>query len=469
MSVFNIRQVVNEVYFGRTSGINALIAQLGKYRRACGVEDAAAAEIAKGKGEKYIRPRASLNNQSKELTEFNRMMENEFGFKTFALTTAANSDPNLYTYSISLNFDVIGSHMKDNLAISKQGFKYLQKAKYSCLVVATSAVILDEHITDEELMALILHEVGHNFTGALSGQTMTLIGVRKFLYAFEIFIDILRGQANIAGSVKAVFQNTNHYKTLRNKFFAALETNGFGRIFKFSIELINNVFEAISDLVGQVSYALMTLFLYSPLVQIISMLSQVPRGLDTILGGVRDEQIADSFAGMYGLGPQLASGLDKIMYGRHKMTSVKTILNDTPLIGQMTDIIWFPTNMVAGVFDSHPSNAERYRNQMELLKRELQNQNVDPKMRKEIESELKMLEESFDRTYNDLNANEDPHYYIKAYQKFLYDNCDFGGGKSQFFTPSDNFDDIDYAAKNAVKLDKHGGVIGKGLAQVKFK
>lgn len=466
MAVFQIRKPINEVYFGKTPGIKALIKQFSTFRQACRI-------YADPNDERYGTTKfingPAINNKS-ELIEFNRMMENEFGFKSFALMIVPSSTKNLYTYPITLDFDVIGSTPKKNLTFAKDGFKYLRKAKFGVLVCITTDAFYDTDITDEELFAGIMHEVGHNFTSALSGNTMTLIGVRKFIHIMEVILNTVLNPNNAIGNLTNLAQNTSAVKRLRNAINDALSKNSFGRVFKSVCWTVGAVQQSIFDVIGDIAYFITTMAFLNPIVSILagltSGLSQLPA---TILGGVKDEQIADDFATMYGLGPELLSGLDKLTYGRHNSSVIRTIMDDCPFIGHMTNLLWMPCSIVNGLFDSHPTHAERYKNEIKYLKAELNKQGLDPKMRKEITTQIEEIEEQFDQTYRKFDENRDTHSFSKIWQAYLYDEFD-GGGKSVFFAPpEDNHKEIDNAAKTAIPRKGSGGIVGKGLSNVKFK
>ena len=143
-------QAVNEAYFGKTSEILAIEQQLHIFRN------------------KYMGSYV-LNtgvNSDPDLIKFDRMMEDYFGFGCFTMKIINEPLVNGMTCPVDYRFDV--NRSADDLIATKKGFKFKKEFDYSLLMYTYSGVIFNDEFEDGEIMALILHEVGHNFNSALN-------------------------------------------------------------------------------------------------------------------------------------------------------------------------------------------------------------------------------------------------------------------------------------------------------------
>ena len=143
-------QAINEVYFGKTPEILAMEKQLHKFRS------------------KYMgRYISNISvNSDEDLLKFNRMVEDYFGFGCFTLHIQNEIMPNAFTLPLDYRIDV--GLTSNSIEKGVNHFKLNKKLDYTGIVYITSAVMFNSDFTTPEVMAVILHEIGHNFYFALS-------------------------------------------------------------------------------------------------------------------------------------------------------------------------------------------------------------------------------------------------------------------------------------------------------------
>ena len=168
MGIYNAPNLIQEVYFGKTNGINELQKQFSKFRG------------------KFINSTFKFStkiNIDPDLLKFNRMIENEFGFKTFSLYIINNIYYNAYTIPIGLT-------PGKSMTASETGFKF-KGNRYTTMVCMSTGILLDKKFTDEELFAILLHEIGHNFSQNIDKHTSVFFTIQYVVSLIHTIEQIL--------------------------------------------------------------------------------------------------------------------------------------------------------------------------------------------------------------------------------------------------------------------------------------
>ena len=160
-----------------------------------------------------------------------------------------------------------------------------------------------------------------------------------------------------------------------------------------------------------------------------------PINILNLVSGYTNEKISDNFATMYGLGDDLSSALLKM----EKNGPVPTVglIKKIPLLGWIHDISNIPFMVFITFLDPHPETAGRVANQIKYLKNELKKHDLDPKTKREIQSDLDKLE----KTVNEQIRKVEPYRGTAvgdAYRLFVFDSL---GGDIRDMNKSNPDDD----------------------------
>lgn len=441
---------VNELYFGRTKAVQEIIEQIGVVRRAAGVGEHKTWDI-----------RAKYNykiNSSPEMIKLNQLLEKEFGFKVCSCTIYQSATANASTMPISYMVDVALNpkrSIRKMMTVTKTGFRYKPEANYCLLINVSSSLFLDPQLTDAEVAAVMFHEIGHNFSGAMNDNVGNLQIAMITMSVIETIMKVIYDATT--GNVEDIIDQATAMTNLVNAANRASVT--LDRILAQTVagRYINQVFDAIRiagnvvqttihDLFSVINILGMPMMILNIFRQLIFI--AIPGGIKLLFGKYQDEQLADSFAVMYGLGDELSRSLAKLPNGSQGLILGDTI-NNSPFIGAWVDICSTPCHMLLSLFDEHPSTAARFKNNIATLQHELDNNKIDPKMRKEITSQIKAMEKSFNELIRD-NENiskEKAGYCRRAYEIWLYDHVKGGDPKAGLFKHSKNLDKLDDIAK----------------------
>ena len=266
---------VEEVYFGKTSNLKKIEKLLGPVITFChGVYD--------GTFKKDI-------NSTKEVKEIESLFAKEFNIGEFSLTfytihyiNSASFSPNAFTVPSSLQF----------LKRSKDNKKIVDASNSYVGVNVDIALVATLDMSAEELMAFILHEIGHCMNASVFNFLAHLPGTKfiKFFKDANVSTKITTGISfglntifgkRIAKFKDALFKKINELLSEYPDFNAIMK--------KFSVYTAN-LLELISPFLSVVSV------IKSPISALMSFIE--PHSLF----GYQTERFSDSFATAYGYG-----------------------------------------------------------------------------------------------------------------------------------------------------------------------
>lgn len=404
-------QCVNEVYFGKTKELLEIEQQLDVFRNKY--------------MEKYV-----LNmkvNSDMDLLKFDRMMEDYFGFGCFTLHIHNMQEANAFTMPIDYRYDY--KNPRDNIIADKNGFKFKKEFDYACILGIYSGVIFNPEFSTQEIMALILHEVGHNFNSAINRPNGAMLNIyTTCLYALNLLTSVLLTPALIN-----IHINTNKHrialdrmgKNMREQnYFPIIIYDAMKQILMIAyagVKGISNI-TRIFTMGVQCVYDILTKVINIPLKILSNPLSVIlkPFGVKV---GYRSEESADNFATMYGYGGELSSALQKLEGTEGESSSkIMKAFNKLPVISSLMHLVEAPALILLSIFDSHPNTVIRVKDQIALLEAELNKADIDPKMYNVIKQDIKVCEEALDALIDTSKGLDDPYIGKKAYNNIIK-NC----------------------------------------------
>lgn len=235
------------------------------------------------------------------------------------------------------------------------------------IFVHTNTVTLTG-LTGDELLAIILHEIGHNFS---------YCPVSAF---FDIFSWI--GSYGLIPILQLI---------AKGLIIAKAEVFDFVRK---HLPVVSNVVDLYNRWSLEFSY------LYRPILAPLSVLKSV--NPVNILGYGREKE-ADSFAAMYGYGNQIATALKKMNVPKESMYG--KFANATGASKIVADIVELECMLIAGLtLEPHPTVDQRAASLIKKLKSDLASGSYPREVKKELEDEIERLE----KTHKTINViNED--------------------------------------------------------------
>ena len=407
--------VINEVYFGKTKELLEIEKLIGIIK------------------EKYSdKTYFSRINLMPEMQELNRKFENYFGFKVFSLHVQDTSVYNAMTIPIGCRNDILTKDLLSNYVVNKDGYRFKKEAEFTCMVTIYSGIFLNSNFSPAETLAIILHEIGHNFSSIINNG----IGCYQDAITYANFFILIFSNFSTLGDY---ITNTNYMSKAMNDMVKVLAK-------KFPAIIV--LFDSLSSVGGFIQTIGMNISTFLDIITmgVAGVIGSIQRKLQQLLTlnftAYTNEKIADNFASIYGYGAELTSALGKMETNKMGIVLSKNIDN-IPIVGPLVNITQLPSYIITSAFDEHPIFIERCNDQIRILETELRKGNIDPKMKKEIEKNISEIEKTMDEFTNTKKGIKDPILAKKLFWGKMLKLSD--GDFKHFIYGKNNAQDFDTA------------------------
>lgn len=398
--------MLNEAYVGKTPTLQKIEEKIGEARKKITFYGA--------------------NNTIKEIIEINRLFEKQFGMDVFGLHIYPSDIINGYTRVLGTNYDIAEQEVLHNCITGDtiNGYRFKPNNNFCIQVYLATSLLMNDTFTDEEIIAIMLHEIGHNFADCIYEDIEVFN--RKLIKEIK---DI-----SIAAVIMSAFMALISFGILIPQFLQALDNSPFGSALnnekrrknekrdQSRPKRVSALLDGIKGKVDDISYFIngvisrlgggASIKATHRKMEIAGVPDQVRKSI-----GRQNEVIADKFAGIYGYGPAQASSLLKMgqmhnaAYYFVKKIAPKANSSFERAILNITD------------FDCHPHEVQRAYEEIKLLEHELEKGDLDPKVRKVIEGqvrEIKKLIKEYSETSEKFNEDDKA---IRLYNAYVSKEC----------------------------------------------
>lgn len=320
--------------------------------------------------------------------KFSDLICRQFGFKKVIISwkrtprTLANAE----TF---FSLDVVSDQYNEFTMIDRKTGLYDKYHNHVVYMVISSTMISQSNLSSEELMAIILHEIGHNFDKSIYASIKV---------GNALFVSLCRAFSGDTNGIVNTLSMTNIGKQIGGNIASTVEElkDSLSPLKKLSMKL-----KSFMDwFMRGVEYLMApAVILTTPLWILCSPFSQLMTIPDRKM-----EEFADSFAAAYGYGPALASGLNKIestniiLYDKKpKLTGIKKTLGDLVMAQRYI--------MSITMDGTHGTNDIRIRSNIAMLKKDLEREDYPLEVKTEIMNQINDLEEAY-KTYLSLDPEK---------------------------------------------------------------
>lgn len=304
--------------------------------------------------------------------EVGKAIKDVFGFNLVDFNIDPDSALNAYTYSLSRS--LTGANVRAKVVNGMINYK---DQSYANMVVrCSSGLWASDRFSDAEITAIILHEIGHNFSNNVSTQLQSY----NLLLSFVQIINIC------GGNISALLYDPS----IKSAISDAIKHSPWLSLFAGGIKSINAIIKyVIYVCISGVDYfGIMNLlsvginWIANPLGSIVS----------TIFGTYDkgEEFSSDKFAASCGYGSELASALTKLDLSNNPLgTNIEKVINNIPVLGHVHNFMSIPVSICLSPFASHPITPKRVNNIISELEKELKkDKSLSPEMKKEIRKNI---------------------------------------------------------------------------------
>ena len=331
----------------------------------------------------------------KNITKINRLFEKVFGFHSFGLSIVPSNSINAFTYPVGAKldsgflFDI--NKIKNFTIVDRHGMRFKPDNNLSIISYIYSGLIFNPRFTASEILAIILHEIGHNFADAVSPMVAINNCALLTMQLGLMVLDIFQGLFSVAimRGIDMGLNGTNFMSEMITKGTNILTSLSTNNLTKQYFTLYSGIHGLVQDIRNMII----------PIIAIIQLPQQIMniiynKALTMLMhfSGLHNEKIADNFATSYGYGAELSSALSKVELEPNGVIEQR-IQKDCPLVGAIAKAPMELLIFTLTLLDVHPSAGMRVENQLETLKYELKNsKDLDPKVKKDIQDQIKSIE-----------------------------------------------------------------------------
>ena len=392
---------ITEAYIGKTDNLKEIEHQF---------------ELLKSKASKF----KDLNSCD-EVKTINRLVEKQFGMDTFSLRIVNKDYLGGRTLVVAAAFDVGLRQDFDKLvegSMSK-GFNF-KKNNDLCIIVEITIGILKSDLTGEELTAVILHEIGHNFGNFIDNDV--ILANRSWI-KYNLQLAVLYGSINYGAQYDKVKNQIDKRISRSTTEYAKKEAEDLEKPNKLrgilkGISSLKFNFERFCTVVAR-NFINKT---KQPGTRDVDLESEKVEKYHNMIkrsSGRKDEVFADKFAAIYGYSVPLATGLEKCEGDDHEPGGkfMAKLFGDDALIG-FEDI-----NKYFFIVNEHPHLIQRITTMRHSLTTELENEDLDPKVKKIIKAQLDDLDKYLKEITTVYKDESKRQQLRKAFYKTVSEKC----------------------------------------------
>lgn len=402
--IYNYRDkyIVNEAYVGKTKTLLEIEEQIGRVRENIGFF-------------KNI-------NQSKEVLTLNRLIEKQFGPEICAFKIYASNIQNAYTCVIGKRFDIAQEvKMSEMVVADKQnGYRFKPGNNFCLLVNVAYGLIADTNYTDAEILAIILHEIGHNFADCIYNKIE--IDNRNIMNSIrEIILRTRIAKIFSIIGIPMAIRDELMLRDLNNKNQNEKEKKYQSRKPGRIRAIINGMIGKCSDFNSFVNGICTRLFHRGDIkndkriMDLKGYKQQARASLNR-----QNEVIADKFAGIYGYGPDQATALLKL---EDSPSNSEKFVNKLGGFGRKANEEYNDLMRDINDYDCHPNMIQRIYEEIKLLENEIAKEDVDPRMKKVIQDQLNQLKEIIAENIKENEKFTKNQNAQRLYYAYVNDNC----------------------------------------------
>ena len=270
----------------------------------------------------------------------------------------------------------------------EEGYRFVPKNNLFVETHITYAVLKNPEITDGEIMACILHEIGHNFSKfihkhiRIANKQAVQMYYDSYVY-YAILDCICSFGLAIPYYISDYAKQTSTYKKFKEKTTFKNPLRGLVKGLGGKISSITQYMDEVKSRKIRESSVLE----YFKELDKENVKEKMRLDIDR-----QDEVFADKFAAIYGYGYELSNILEKLVDLSVNKSKAHDKLEQTEE-GREWNRNYDKFMMKINDYGVHPHNIQRIEEEIRVLQYELKNHSVDPKQASVIKLQISQLKE----------------------------------------------------------------------------
>ena len=348
---------------------------------------------------------------STEWQELRQAFEDTFGFYSVSLLLDTDTElPNAYTFPMSITPDA-NVRAPFALSIKGKGIKYDKKQKFCTIIYITAPLLFSKKLTSAEVLAVLLHEVGHNFDTAVLPGFLGIPILRTIVTTSEILSGRVAG-ANPSHILTTLLALTTPTRMLDNAITNMIQKSPGLLFIKHILTGFINFIPHIFDILFKIIHPVLKMQ-QIPSIMATILLSPVLVAQSLVFANVFSypaETFSDSFATLLGYGPELQSALIKMEYQViDDGVDTNKDFSRMPIVGHWIGINEYIYDHFMSLTNGHPNFNARLKTSINLLEKDLEDPRIDKKTKYQVKNDLKKLNKLYDE-FNKLSDSDKEMY-----------------------------------------------------------
>lgn len=428
-TLINTNNVIQELYVGETEFISRLIEEVSKAR------------------EPYVGKMKKPIKGNKDFIKIGDMIAEEFGFYAVTFIVPYDTSMNAFTYPITMNIDDSITEKKPKF-LNGKGLYYNPEVGKLCIIVAvTAGCWFNPDFSDREIVASILHEIGHSFV-TQSKRMIDIVETNRLTIAYtvvyqmilKIYIAMINPKIllTLPADIKNIMKSSNKGKEIINAVSKELANNPWFKPFNS----ISAITEWIYNVFLNICKEIFTIFGFA--IKLIALPGHIvnrilaPLNKEAYAVSRSQEYLSDSFAAMYGLGPEISSFLTKIEYSpKASGSQIERALSSIPIIGVIHESLNIPILLIINSITTHPSTPARINKILEELNKELKDSDLSPKTKQAVKRNIKDLEKVRDEFISTDKKKLNAEMVKRMWMSFINSKGEFSNDLEDYYTDLD--------------------------------
>ena len=393
LNQYGLLDMINEAYIGKTPILEEAEKQIGKIREKLTIYN--------------------VNNTSPDVLKFNRLMEKQFGMELFGLKIIQSPELNAKTDTIGLRFDHLDDDMSKFVSGNPSvGYRFVPGNKLCVVVQINTGFMCNKHYTDADIMAIILHEIGHNFAdcmydtlvlynqGVLKSTLDSLLAQYTYAQVAEFTDNYYNSKKDLEDETKAQKKRTSRIIT----FFKGLHSKHEYR----SVLFWEMIFRRSKSSAKAAQY-------YKRDV------TDEEKAANRVSENRQSEVFADKFAAVYGYGDRLATAIYKM--SNYAFDDSYRKADKRGGMGREYNYQYQLEMLSALDMEEHPQVIQRVNAIINTLEAEYKKKDIDPKIKEELLKQIKWLKKQMEYETNEYNKFTKIEKAQATYYAYVNNTC----------------------------------------------
>lgn len=333
-------------------------------------------------------------------TKIEKDIEELFNFRRASLEIINSGSMNAFTLPGD-NIPTVAWAAKEN---GTYGIKYKNKSR-DIIIMFNIELITSPSVTPAMCVAVLLHEIGHNFYYENSvlyygSKALDALNVYKLLKTQLLKNGLANSDKDasnmaISAAIQTYILNSFVVKEL-STYISKLGSNSkISAILKSIIGTYKICYESFDTLRGY--YNRLNNFSNIFNNSIFTKLSKLknPLTIPHAIIAKRNEMFSDNFATMYGYGADTAMIDAKTFVDTYGDSLLDKMTQNSKILTMITEIMFKTSDLIPDITEPHGTHVSRVLDQINYLEKNLQNESLTDKQKKAIVSDLKQVKDVY--------------------------------------------------------------------------